>query len=765
MGSFRNSIVWGVLLAGIVAISPVAAHAEDSELFINRVWPNVLLMVDISGSMDEASGSTRIGNLDADGGSNTKMDALWKVTYTLLNADLSIPPGGGGTPTTISCEVREYNGDDSIRAGTPLSNLRYRNCNGGTLPGSAANFHREKRQDRHGDLHLQGNLPRWARNMSFLLPGGDLHLRSLQERKPPIHRVHHRLLLHAAVSFSHLQVRDGRAPNENAQAIGSTYYAGNLTSGDEAQLKARIGYMDFTGTLSPYVANITIRNQIPSTALDQAPFSSPIRYYDIWQSLINNATPQSYTPTAQALVTAKTFFQNAYQFQRTCRPNYAILITDGEDTMGLNSTEDGTTSSPNNAAQRLRHNRVIEKAAALWDNTYKISLFTVGVGIGVPGDTDAYKRESREVLRRAADQLNEQLDSAQVSYVNSNGDNVLKGAGNGRGPGTGVLRHRRDPVVGGSQLHLRYDPRRELHLHLPHRLLRADQRPELPLPGDVPAGTIAGDLVGRAPLLLLHHGSGQPGRCGGTPTISSTTPSRPIARCIRRPSAGAPGHASISERIPGGRTPTGSTNNMLGVASGAARTNVINYVRGTSRSLKLGDIYHSKPVLVGEPSPFFVDSGYSTGVRRSKFPTRRITTGSASCTPEPTTGRSTPFSPAAWVGSSYDHGTGAELFAYIPRLLLPTIKNFVPTPPPPIGIGWIPRRASPMSGYRPTTRTARKIPRNGRPFLSRDCGAGAPGISRSMLPTPTMPTTRRSCGSTRTRASWRIRGPSRTSPR
>ena len=51
---------------------------------------------------------------------------------------------------------------------------------------------------------------------------------------------------------------------------------------------------------------------------------------------------------------------------------------------------------------------------------------------------------------------------------------------------------------------------------------------------------------------------------------------------------------------------------MLGVDNDAVRDNVVNYVRGVGRTTKLGDIFHSKPVVVGPPSRFYFDTGYST---------------------------------------------------------------------------------------------------------------------------------------------------------
>ena len=74
----------------LVAVPPVVL-ADDTELFTTSANPNVLLMLDITGSMQDSATGTSVGDLDGDGHSNTKMDILWKVVYTLLNADLSQP--------------------------------------------------------------------------------------------------------------------------------------------------------------------------------------------------------------------------------------------------------------------------------------------------------------------------------------------------------------------------------------------------------------------------------------------------------------------------------------------------------------------------------------------------------------------------------------------------------------------------------------------------------------------------------------------------
>ena len=91
-----------LLIAFLIAMPPVT-FADDTELFTTSANPNVLLMLDTTGSMSDSASGTSVGDLDGDGASNTKMDILWKVVYTLLNADLSQPSYVTNDTVTVTC--------------------------------------------------------------------------------------------------------------------------------------------------------------------------------------------------------------------------------------------------------------------------------------------------------------------------------------------------------------------------------------------------------------------------------------------------------------------------------------------------------------------------------------------------------------------------------------------------------------------------------------------------------------------------------------
>src|SRR4030042_322498 len=87
----KNPSLWLALFLSCLIALPPPLTADDTELFAASANPNVLLMLDTTGSMDSVAGSSSVGDLDGDSPSNSRMDVLWKVVSTLLNADLSKP--------------------------------------------------------------------------------------------------------------------------------------------------------------------------------------------------------------------------------------------------------------------------------------------------------------------------------------------------------------------------------------------------------------------------------------------------------------------------------------------------------------------------------------------------------------------------------------------------------------------------------------------------------------------------------------------------
>ena len=98
---------------------------------------------------------------------------------------------------------------------------------------------------------------------------------------------------------------------------------------------------------------------------------------------------------------------------------------------------------------------------------------------------------------------------------------------------------------------------------------------------------------------------------------------------------------------------------------------VVDYVRGNNPyDWKLGDIFHSTPVLIAGPSPYFQDEGFSG--YRSMYRTRNriVVVGSND-------GMLHAFDAGTYsvAGDTFTAGTGTEVWAFIPPNLLPKLKK------------------------------------------------------------------------------------------
>ena len=110
---------------------------------------------------------------------------------------------------------------------------------------------------------------------------------------------------------------------------------------------------------------------------------------------------------------------------------------------------------------------------------------------------------------------------------------------------------------------------------------------------------------------------------------------------------------------------------------------LIDYVRGTNGTnpaWKLGDIYHSSPVLIGPPSSSHVDLNLDRTIDTS-FTTFRISyaTRDRVLYAGSNAGVLHAFHAGTWTGSDYDTGTGAERWAFVPPNLLPQLQDMVST--------------------------------------------------------------------------------------
>jgi len=652
---------WMIALIAISLAVPLSVLADDTELFSTRANPNVLLMLDTTGSMGTVdSGVTGIGDLDDDGTSNTRMDILWKVVYSLLNADLSIP----SSTTSFSTTVRSgFSAGYQTRIRVNSNNW-YNFPNSGTIQvgsgGSVDTVTYTSKSVYWGNYYFNFSP---AANFNYSHPQYD------------------------RVSYSAGSSYSVPYPINHTQAVSSDF-RNNITSDDEEELKARIGLMTFTTNSTATSVLINIRNQIGSSSPNAAPFASPTRYSDIWNSVTNYAHASGGTPTARALNASQTFFSNAYDSSTPCRKNFAILITDGEDTMGLPGYGNGyspnyypggtfnSNGSPTgpNPGQVTRNNQVIQAAADLKAQGYE--LFTVGVGIS--GD-QAHLRVLREVLRRAAEQAGLTGTTAEFNAIGASGDNTARADGkaffatDATELATSLTNIFRQITLGTysftspTVLSVRSVDRNEFYL--------ASFQPTTPpntfWPGSLKAHTINAD-------------NSVTFRWDAATVLQSRSPaSREIFTSM------FDNVSSVWSRE------VFTTSNIspadLEVPDTATRDAVVNYIRGNNHdnNAKLGDIFHSRPVLVGAPSAFHVDEGYS-----------QLATGDSGLNPGGKTfleakkhRRHMIYAGAndgmlhGFLAGDYNsstglftsNDTGEEVFGYIPNGLLPSLSIAVPS--------------------------------------------------------------------------------------
>ena len=289
--------VLALLLSFLIAIPPIVL-ADDTELFTTSANPNVLLMLDTTGSMSDTAGSSSVGDLDGEGGSNTRMDILWKVVYTLLNAYLSIP----ASASTYTCKTsKKYNKN------VTTSNIQVDGANWSHFPATNGKIQigsggqSETFTYSSKTINSSGN---YLLNFSPSITFGVTHNNK------------------SVVSISAASIYPYPYPGNHTEAM-STDFLYNLTTEDENILRARMGLMTFTTNSTGSTVQINIRNQVssnPSVSPNSPPFSPS--YQNIWSSVKSYAYASGGTPTAQALRAAQ-----GSSTRRTTRARCAGRIT------------------------------------------------------------------------------------------------------------------------------------------------------------------------------------------------------------------------------------------------------------------------------------------------------------------------------------------------------------------------------------------------------------------------------------------------------
>jgi len=670
----KKPAAWLALLLSCLIAVPPAALADDTELFTTSANPNVLLMLDTTGSMDATAGGTSVGDLDGDGTQNTRMDILWKVVYTLLNADLSIPNSSVFATGTLA-------GARAYPSGTW-------DTSGKVISGGSSTYDRIRLANftstEYGLLPSSGTVELAYLGVTISLAytskgiGGFGSYYYLQFTPRTFVNDWY---VSATVSYSYSASYPTSYPTSHTEAM-STDFLNNLATADEENLKARLGLMTFTTNSSGTSVRINIRNQIQATDNNAPPFNTS--YGSIWNSVTSYAYPEGGTPTAQALNGSQTFFSTAYSSSQVCRPNFAVLITDGEDTMGGLDGATGNGYGPDyyqsgvfypdgypgttNTGQVARHNAVIQEAADLATYNPSVKLFAVGVGIN---GNDPDLRVQREVLRRAAEQLNAQATNAQYIAVGASGDNTSRGAGR-----TFFATDADELSVALRNIFHQISAGGYSFTAPTVASVRMTDRNYLYKASFTPATPPATFWEGHLEALTINTDNTLTSHWDADNVLKSTSPS---SRRI---------YAGYTDNVAWSRldfTTSAITAAMVGVDNDTARDNVVNYVRGEGHdnNAKLGDIFHSKPIVVGPPSRFFFDEGYSTVVGASQSFADAKATRKRVIFVGTNDGMLHAFLSGTYQTSGpnaglYDSGTGEELFGFVPYSLLVDLESFLP---------------------------------------------------------------------------------------
>ena len=690
-----KSSAWLALLLSCLIALPTTALADDTELFTSTANPNVLLMLDTTGSMSDTASGTSVGDLDGQDGTSTstKMDILWKVVYTLLNADLSTPSFDNSSTVTVSGRLLSAKRTDRTTVSSSISNSSGRyyeyvildginNTSWAQFPGGPTS----------GGTARIGSFSVWEYMTYSSRSSGAPYTLYFS----PAKHFDHDYSQGATISYTYSAgggsvLYPENFPTNHTQAM-STDFLNNLnTVDDENILKARIGLMTFSSA----GAGLNIWRQVnpPPTSPNAPPFIPS--YRDIWSTVTAEAYANGGTPTARALNRAQDFFDTATANNTVdiCRQNFAVMVTDGEDTLGgLDGASgngggpdyysgsgtsgtfypDGNPGTSNNRGQVGRNNAVIQEAANLKTHSPSVKLYTVGVGIS---DDVPHLRVLREVLRRAAEQNNARADvgasnpNTGVYYnIGLSGDNTARAAGKAF-----FATDANELAISLRNIFQQITAGMYSFTAPTVASVRMTDRNYLYKATFTPAAPPATYWEGHLEALSINSDGTMTSQWDAGNVLRGTTPGN--RNIYTSDNTGSRINFTTGVITPG----------MLGVDNTAARDAIVNYVLGANHdnNSKLGDIFHSKPVVVGPPSRFFFDEGYSTAVGppdtavsfvEAKTHRKRVVYvgtndgmlhGFLSGTFQVGTGQ-------------YDSGTGAELFGYVPHNILGNLENFLP---------------------------------------------------------------------------------------
>jgi len=461
-----------------------------------------------------------------------------------------------------------------------------------------------------------------------------------------------------------------------------TPLAPSIDDTDERSLNIRFGYMRFWNSSNnddsnPFTGTIQIPQGPPATGIGA-------KYIDIWNKVNASAEFNAVggTPLAAAMEEAKKYFINNFNPSDTaiaCRQKFVILITDGVDTYACdgNGVDPGSGSESVNPGMWKRRMATVLRAKELYDAGIKV--FAVGFGGTFQ---ESFKRTLNWAAKYGGTDNPSDLNSGNPSAydVSVYGDpcTVPDASAAAADPGDyplsgyAFLATDASGLTAAIKTIATYIQEKSYAFTAPtNPSIRMVDKDVVYISSFIPNSTPFWKGVMQA--YQLNADGTLPLDKDGYPLYSSliwdaseklkaiTAGSRNIYTYVRDALK-----SFVYENL---------TNADLDVASDLDRQKLINHIRGAAdsydvdqdgnttevRDWKLGDIFHSNAVVVGEPSRFFEDQGFSgtggfyeTNKNRAKVILAGANDGML---------------------HAFDASTGDEKWGFIPNSLLNSLKS------------------------------------------------------------------------------------------
>jgi type IV pilus assembly protein PilY1 len=467
--------------------------------------------------------------------------------------------------------------------------------------------------------------------------------------------------------------------------------SGAVDGNDDTSLNVRLGYMRFRNIGEydnddgdPFNGNIKVFKQDTTIGQPSTEIGAP--YSDIWKKVSDAAeTAVGCTPLGATLVEAKKYFKdfvNPTDTAVACRLKYIIFVTDGSDTVGC----DGDCSE--NAADMWKR-RMLTVQRANGAHDAGIHVFAVGFGGNMPdhlkktlnwvakyggtdnplednaGDPTAY--DISKYIPKDTDGNELEACSTAASAAEADPANYALS-------GYAFLASTADQLSQALKTILKFVRSKPYYIAAPSipSVRLSDKE------GEDNVVYISSFIPNDSPFW---NGILKKYRANADGTLPVDQDGNPLKSNLvwdasEQLKKVGPNSRNIRTYVNSAMTSfiyANLTNADLDVASDKEREDLVNHIRGVDaydvdgdgnkteiREWKLGDIFHSNPVIVGSPSRFFEDTGFSGSggfYEKNKNRTKVIIAGAND-----------------GMLHAFNAETGNEEWAFIPDSLLKTLK-------------------------------------------------------------------------------------------